>query len=120
MDAARAECPSEDIARQLFKRLPGKPLRGRWGPTAAIEDVMFSARNFVGPVLTGVRTPLLAAKRRCRRRLGGRFQGGPKELQTHRAGLRQLQPLDRDSGHFVAPQTAARNLPLLGAEAEER
>ncbi|CAK0813601.1 unnamed protein product, partial [Prorocentrum cordatum] len=74
MDAARAECPSEDIARQLFKRLPGKPLRGRWGSIAAIEDVIFSARNFVGPVFTRVLTPLLAAKER-----GGADVGADEE-----------------------------------------
>ncbi|CAK0844631.1 unnamed protein product, partial [Prorocentrum cordatum] len=39
-----------DVAHRYFKKMPGRPLRGRWGSVAAVERLIISAKTFIGAV----------------------------------------------------------------------
>eukprot|EP00959_Pyramimonas_sp_CCMP1952_P267876 5600752-Pyramimonas_sp.AAC.1 len=70
VDAAYTECQDDNLARRLFKKLPGKPLRGRWGSVAAIEEVVSCAAAFIGKVFKRVLDPLLNTNQKVKADVG--------------------------------------------------
>ena len=50
--AALEEYESEPLVAKLFRKLPGRPLRGRWGSIAAVEERLVAVADSVGRVFS--------------------------------------------------------------------
>ena len=48
--AAAAKLYGEEVSMQFFRKLPGRPLKGRWGAIHSVEALLRKAMHYLGAV----------------------------------------------------------------------